>query len=139
MKPTSTLIRLIIFFALAVCTSCVSPGKTVSTRSGLTYQIIVAGNGPGALPGQSVRIHETLTLADGTLIYSTRTKNNPVKFLLGANQVIAGVDEGVTGMRVGERRKLVVPPSLQGDRSVSSIPQGATLYYDVELVEIVAK
>ena len=110
--------RLIVLCALAVCTSCASPGKTVATKSGLQYRIIAAGKGPAALPGQSVRVHETLTLADGTLIYSTRTKNNPVKFLLGADQVIAGVDEGVTGMRVGERRKLVVPPSLQRDRLV---------------------
>ena len=87
-----------------------------------------------------MRIHETTTLADGTLIYSTRTKNNPLKFLLGGNQVIAGVDEGVTGMRVGERRTLIVPPSLS-KRSVypANTPPNATLYYDIELVEIVAK
>ena len=51
-------------------------------------------------------------VANGTVIYSTRVKNNPLNFLLGGNQVIAGVDEGVTGMRVGERRNSVVPPAL---------------------------
>ena len=110
----------------------------MTTKTGLRYQIVVPGNGPAAIPGQFVRIHETATLADGTLIYSTRTKNNPLKFLLGGNQVIAGVDEGVSGMRVGERRKLVVPPALS-KRSVSSIPPDATLYYDIELVEIFDK
>ena len=137
---TSLGLIIFVFYALPVCTSCVSPSKTVTTKTGLRYQIVVAGNGPAALPGQSVRIHETTTLADGTLIYSTRTKNNPLKFLLGGNQVIAGVDEGVTGMRVGEHRKLVVPPSLS-KRSVypENTPPEATLYYDIELVEILAK
>jgi FKBP-type peptidyl-prolyl cis-trans isomerase len=87
-----------------------------------------------------VRIHETTTLADGTLIYTTRTKNNPVKFRLGGNQVIAGVDEGVTGMKAGERRTLVVPPSLSKRLSYpENTPPDATLYYDIELVEIVPK
>ena len=141
MKPKSTPRGLIIMFcALAACTSCVSPSRTVTTKTGLRYQVVVAANGPAALPGQTVRIHETTTLADGTLIYSTRTRNSPLKFLLGGNQVIAGVDEGVTGMRVGERRKLIVPPSLS-KRSVypASVPPDATLYYDIELVEILPK
>lgn len=142
MKATSKLLGLIliVFCELAVCISCVSPSRTVTTKTGLKYQIVVAGNGPAALPGKSVRIHETTTLADGTLIYSTRTKNNPLKFLLGGNQVIAGVEEGVTGMRVGERRKLIVSPSLS-KRSVypANTPPDATLYYDIELVEIIAR
>lgn len=74
-----------------------------TTPTGLKYEIVVTGEGSVALPGDSVRIHETTRLADGTLIYSTRNKNNPLAFLLGGSQVIAGVDEGVTGMRVGER------------------------------------
>jgi FKBP-type peptidyl-prolyl cis-trans isomerase len=142
MKPTSTPLGLIVIVlcALAVCASCASLSRTVTSKTGLRYQIIVAGTGSAAQPGESVRIHETTTLADGTLIYSTRTRNNPLKFLLGGNQVIAGVDEGVTGMRVGERRRLIVPPSLS-KRSVypANTPPNATLYYDIELVEIVAK
>jgi FKBP-type peptidyl-prolyl cis-trans isomerase len=118
----------------------VSPSRTFTTKTGLKYQIVVAGNGPAALPGQFVRIHETTTLDDGTWIYSTRTRNNPLKFLLAGNQVIAGVDEGVTGMRVGERRKLIVPPSLSKRSAYpTNVPPEATLYYDIELVEILAK
>jgi FKBP-type peptidyl-prolyl cis-trans isomerase len=142
MKPTGTPLGLIVIvsFALAVSTSCVSPSRTVTTNTRLRYRIVVAGNGPAALPGQSVRIHETTTLADGTLIYSTRSRNNPLTFLLGGNQVIAGVDEGVTGMRVGERRKLIIPPSLSKRSDYpKNIPPDATLYYDIELVEILAK
>jgi FKBP-type peptidyl-prolyl cis-trans isomerase len=115
-------------------------GRMITTGTGLTYQVVVKGNGPAAQPGQSVRIHETTTLADGTLIYSTRSANKPIKFLLGGNQVIAGVDEGVTGMQVGERRKLVVPPSLSKRSSYpANTPPDATLYYDIELVEIIGK
>jgi FKBP-type peptidyl-prolyl cis-trans isomerase len=68
------------------------PTKTVTTRTGLRYEIVVAGTGPVARPGQDVRIHETTTLGDGTVIYSTRTKNDPLKFLLGGDQVISGGD-----------------------------------------------
>lgn len=112
----------------------------MTTTTGLRYQIVVPGHGPVARPGQSVRIHETTTLANGTVIYSSRTKNTPVTFLLGGNQVIAGIDEGVTGMKVGEHRRLVVPPSLS-QRSVypPNTPPGATLIVDVELLAIPAK
>jgi FKBP-type peptidyl-prolyl cis-trans isomerase len=143
---------LLIIFALCmlpVCTSCVRSnkaattvptGKTITTSTGLTYQVVVTGHGPAAVSGQSVRIHETTTLADGTVIYSTRTSNKPLKFLLGGNQVIAGVDEGVLGMKVGERRKLVIPPSLSKRSAYpANTPPDAILYYDIELVEILDK
>lgn len=124
---------------LSLGSSCALPVRTVTTGSGLKYWIVAQGTGPAALPGQSVRIHETTTLADGTVIYSTRTKNHPLKFLLGGHQVIAGVDEGVTGMRVGERRRLIVPPDLSQRSSYpANTPPEATLYYDIELVEIIA-
>jgi FKBP-type peptidyl-prolyl cis-trans isomerase len=138
MKSSSVKVGILALCALALSTSCVSSNRVVTTKSGLKYEIVSAGKVPAAMPGQHVRIHETTTLADGTLIYSTRTKNSPLKFLLGGNQVIAGADEGVRGMRVGERRKLIVPPSLS-KRSVypSNTPPDAILYYDIELVEIV--
>lgn len=117
-----------------------APEKTATTGSGLQYQVLAEGKGPQAEPGSQVRIHETTTLKDGTLIFSTRTKNTPVKFLLGGNQVIAGVDEGVTGMRIGERRRLIVPPSLSKRTSYPpNTPPDATLYIEIELVEILPK
>jgi FKBP-type peptidyl-prolyl cis-trans isomerase len=121
----------------AVVSESVSDNR-VRTASGLIYKTTAAGRGPMARRGDSVRIHETLSLADGRVIFSSREKGTPVTFVLGANQVIAGIDEGVTGMRVGERRSLIVPPSLDG-RTYDPvfIPAGSTLYYDVELVAIV--
>ena len=101
--------------------------------------MVAAGHGEPAQPGSSVRIHETTTLKDGTLIYSTRTNGKPLKFLIGGNQVIAGVEEGVRGMRVGERRKRIVPPSRSKRSYPANTPPDATLYYDIELVEIIAE
>ena len=110
----------------------------VKTKSGLVYEIVAKGTGPAAKAGQTVRIHETLSLPDGRVIFTSRKNNQTVTFVLGANQVIAGVDEGVTGMRVGERRKLQVPPSLDGRTfDPKFIPPDAVRLYDIELVEIV--
>ena len=108
------------------------------TASGLIYEIVTKGSGAPAQRGDKVRIHETLSLPDGKVIFNSREKNQTVTFVLGANQVIPGVDEGVTGMRAGERRKLLVPPSLDGRKfEASFIPPDAVRHYDVELVEIV--
>jgi FKBP-type peptidyl-prolyl cis-trans isomerase len=139
-QPLKALTILILFSLATLTTARAEPGKPVTTSSGLEYQIIVEGRGAPAKSGDHVRIHETTTLKDGTFIFSTRTKNSPLKFLLGGNQVIAGVDEGVTGMRAGERRRLIVPPSLSKRSSYpANTPPDATLYYDIELVEILPK
>jgi FKBP-type peptidyl-prolyl cis-trans isomerase len=115
-------------------------GKTITTKSGLQYEVVAEGRGAPAKAGWFVQIHETTRLRDGSVLYSTRTKGNPLRFLLGGNQVIAGVDEGVQGMRVGERRKLIVPPALSKRSSYpANTPPEATLYYDIELVEILAE
>jgi FKBP-type peptidyl-prolyl cis-trans isomerase len=109
----------------------------MTTATGLRYEIVVEGTGSVAEPGDSVRIHETTRLDDGTFIFSTRTRNEPLTFRLGADQVIAGVDEGVTGMKVGERRKLVVPPSLSKRAEYPpDIPKDAVLLYNIELLEV---
>ena len=109
----------------------------VKTASGLTYAVLRAGTGAVAARGQSVTIHETTTLMNGTVIYDSRAKNTPVTFLLGGNQVITGVDEGVTGMRVGERRMLVIPPKLSV-RSMypANTPKDSTLRIDLELISV---
>jgi FKBP-type peptidyl-prolyl cis-trans isomerase FkpA len=111
--------------------------KVVKTGSGLVYEVVQQGTGAIAKPGQTVLIHEILTV-DGKQIFSSRDKNSPVKFLLGGNQVIPGVDEAVTGMRVGERRKATVPPALDGRTfDPAFIRPDADRHYDIELVGIV--
>lgn len=110
--------------------------KMVKTGSGLVYEVVQPGSGEAARPGQTVLIHEILTV-DGKQIFSSREKNNPVKFLLGGNQVIPGVEETVTGMRVGERRRAIVPKELDGRTfDPAFIRPDADRHYDIELVEI---
>jgi len=109
----------------------------VTTASGLVYSVVEEGDGVQARAGQYVSIHETTRFADGRVLYTTRDRGQPVRFLLGGKQVIDGVDEGVTGMRVGERRQLVVPPLLSRRSTYpEGLSPGDTLYYDVELVRI---
>ena len=119
---------------------CSSASRTITTPTGLTYTIVQEGSGPAARPGQHVLIHETTTLADGKVQFSTRASGEPLRFLLGGKQVIDGVDQGVAGMRVGETRTLVVPPHLS---KRTEYPEGLspdeTLYYEIELVGIEAQ
>lgn len=125
-----------LLIAAAIAAACAHRSRTISTPSGLRYDVLATGNGPVAARGQRVSIHETTTLRNGTVIYTSRG-GSPITFQLGANQVIAGVEEGVTGMRVGERRLLVVPPSLSKRTSYpANTPPDSTLHIDVELVAI---
>ena len=108
--------------------------KTV-TSSGLTI-IEVAPGEAGAKAGDIVWVHYTGTLKDGTEFDSSRKRNEPIRFRLGKSEVIKGWDEGVAGMKVGEKRKLVIPSTLgYGEKgSPPTIPGGAELHFDVELV-----
>jgi FKBP-type peptidyl-prolyl cis-trans isomerase len=121
---------------LIVGAACAARARTITRPSGLTYRVLANGTGPAAQSGQKVTIHETTTLPNGTVIYTSRG-GGPITFQLGAKQVITGVDEGVTGMRVGERRLLVVPPVLSRRTSYpANTPPDSTLHIDVELMQI---
>jgi FKBP-type peptidyl-prolyl cis-trans isomerase len=144
MKVTSALVGVAacIFLAGSIVSGRQQTGERtanqIKTASGLVYEVVATGTGPAAQRGDTLRIHETLSLPGGKVIFNSREKNQTVTFKLGANQVIPGVDEGVTGMRVGERRKLFVPPSLDGRKlDPQLIPPDAIRHYDIELVAIV--
>ncbi|MHC5537764.1 FKBP-type peptidyl-prolyl cis-trans isomerase [Singulisphaera rosea] len=108
-----------------------------TTASGVKYEILKEGTGAVAKEGQRVDVHYTGTLVDGKVFDSSRTRGAPFKFSLGAGEVIKGWDEGVAGMKVGERRKLVIPPeSGYGASGQGPIPPNATLVFDVELMGI---
>ncbi len=113
--------------------------KLVKLPDGLSYQDLVVGNGAMPKVGQTVRVHYTGTLVDGKKFDSSRDRGTPFEFPLGQQRVIAGWDEGVATMRVGGRRKLIIPAKLgYGDAGAGGvIPPGATLIFDIELLGII--
>ena len=114
-----------------------SSGKIVKMPNGLQYDDMTAGKGAEATAGKTCVMHYTGTLADGTKFDSSRDKGEPYPFPLGGGQVIRGWDEGVAGMKVGGRRKLTIPADLgYGAGGQGPIPGGATLLFDVELMDV---
>ena len=110
----------------------------VTTKSGLNYEELQVGNGDEAKPGDTVEVHYTGWLKNGTKFDSSKDRGRPFSFPLGAGRVIKGWDEGVAGMKVGGKRKLVIPPELgYGTRGAgNSIPPDAQLTFEVELLKI---
>ena len=108
------------------------------TASGLGYLDLVEGTGPQPKPGESVRVHYTGWLENGKKFDSSHDRREPLVFPIGKGQVIKGWDEGVGSMKVGGKRKLVIPANLgYGDRGAAGvIPPGATLIFEVELLGI---
>jgi FKBP-type peptidyl-prolyl cis-trans isomerase len=112
----------------------------ITTVSGLKYQELVRGTGVEAKAGDTVRVHYTGWLEDGTKFDSSLDRSTPFEFQLGKGSVIQGWDEGVAGMKPGGKRKLIIPAELgYGDRGAGEvIPPGATLVFEVELLEVVS-
>ena len=113
-------------------------GETKTTPSGVKYETLKAGDGPEAKPGQSVTVHYTGTLTDGTIFDDSRKRKEPATFEIGNGSVIPGWDEAVPGMKVGERRKLTIPPDLAygAKGQPPAIPEDATLTFDIELLGV---
>lgn len=110
--------------------------------SGLRYEDLTLGNGKKALGrGETVFVHYTGWLEDGTRFDSSYDRGEPLEFSLGAGLVIPGWDEGIVGMRAGGRRKLLVPAELgYGARGAgTAIPPNARLIFEVELLEVMGK
>ena len=107
-----------------------------TTASGLIFEDLVTGEGDVAAAGIEVTVHYTGWLTDGKKFDSSKDRNDPFMFPLGAGHVIRGWDEGVQGMKVGGKRKLTIPPALgYGARGAGGvIPPDATLVFEVELL-----
>ena len=112
--------------------------ETMTTPSGLQYIDEKVGDGAAPQKGKRVTVHYTGTLTDGKKFDSSRDRGQPFKFVIGVGQVIAGWDEGVMSMKVGGKRKLIIPANLgYGARGAGGvIPPNAELVFDVELLGV---
>jgi FKBP-type peptidyl-prolyl cis-trans isomerase len=108
--------------------------KKTTTPSGLTITIVEEAKNPGAMPGDIVWMHYTGKLSTGEQ-FDSSVGQKPFKFTLGKGEVIKGWDEGIVGMKVGEKRNLVIPGDLAyGPSGRDKIPPNATLVFDIEMV-----
>lgn len=109
----------------------------VTTPSGLKYTDLVIGTGATPQQGQTLSVHYTGTLTNGTQFDSSRDKGAPMEFKFGVTPMIKGWDEGLSTMKVGGRRKLVVPPNLgYAQQGRPNIPPNSILLFDVELMSV---
>ena len=115
----------------------VASAKQVTTASGLKYTDVKVGSGATPVKGKPVKVHYTGTLENGKK-FDSSVGREPFVFTIGVGQVIAGWDEGVMGMKVGGKRKLIIPSKLgYGARGAGGdIPPNATLLFDVELLDV---
>ena len=112
--------------------------STPQSPTGLVIEDLTVGTGKTAAAGQKVTVHYTGWLTNGKKFDSSKDRNDPFVFNLGAGQVIRGWDQGVQGMLVGGKRKLTIPPDLgYGARGAGGvIPPNATLVFEVELLGV---
>lgn len=110
--------------------------KAVTTPSGLRYVVVEEGAGESPKKGQVVTVHYTGKLLNGKKFDSSYDRKQPIDFPVGAGQVIKGWDEALLGMKKGEKRVLIIPPSLgYGPSGRGPIPPNATMVFDVELID----
>jgi peptidylprolyl isomerase len=112
-----------------------APVATSTTAGGISVSDYVVGEGATAVKGGEVEVHYTGYLTDGTVFDTSIPRKRPFTFELGAGRVIKGWDEGVEGMKVGGKRKLVIPAALgYGERRAGKIPPNSTLVFTIELL-----
>lgn len=121
-----------------IASNTMSDANAVTTPSGLKYVELKEGTGATPQSGQTVEVHYVGTLEDGTKFDSSRDRGQPFSFKIGVGQVIKGWDEGLSTMKVGGRRQLIIPSELgYGSRGAGGvIPPNATLLFDVELLGV---
>jgi FKBP-type peptidyl-prolyl cis-trans isomerase len=135
------LLPIVVFILLFVfIMDSTSPTKDDSqtTVSKLQIEDIEEGTGAEVKNGDTVKVHYTGTLTDGTKFDSSYDRDEPFEFTVGEGNVIKGWDQGILGMKVGGKRNLVIPSDLgYGEAGSGPIPPNSTLIFEIELIEIV--
>jgi peptidylprolyl isomerase len=112
-------------------------GQPVTLENGLKYETVKEGTGEVLKPGHVGVLHYTGTLDDGTVFDSSKKSGKPAEFSFGLGGLITGWQVGIPGMKVGETRKLSIPPALgYKDKDHGDIPANSTLHFEVELVGV---
>jgi peptidylprolyl isomerase len=111
--------------------------NVTTTADGLQMQDLILGSGQEVKSGDTVTVNYLGTLQNGTKFDSSYDRNQPFTTQIGVGKVIQGWDEGIVGMKVGGKRKLIIPPSLgYGSQAAGSIPPNSTLVFEVELLSV---
>ena len=107
------------------------------TESGLEYKVIKEGISEPVKEGQHVLLHETMSYRNDSLLFNSRHLPNPLKVLVGDNQAIQGIDEGLLGMKKGEIKMLIIPPYLSKRSEPTNFPHpDSILVYEIEIIDI---
>jgi len=140
-KPKSNILLIAALSVVAVVAGLITwkllfPSQVI-TSTGLKYTDEVVGTGASPMPGKIVKVHYTGRLENGVKFDSSVDRGEPLEFPIGVGRVIKGWDEGVMTMKVGGKRRLIIPPELgYGSRNLGVIPPNSTLIFDVELIEV---
>lgn len=135
----NSIYKIVIIFVIFIISCGSNEGNMQKLENGLLIEDIVVGVGNEAKDHNKVVVNYTGTLENGSIFDSSlKPGRDPFTFTLGVGSVIKGWDQGVKGMKVGGKRKLVIPPELgYGDKGAGNvIPPNTTLYFEVELIEV---
>ena len=135
----NSIYKIVIIFVIFIISCGSNEGNMQKLENGLLIEDIVVGDGNEAKDHNKVVVNYTGTLENGSVFDSSlKPGRDPFTFTLGVGSVIKGWDQGVKGMKVGGKRKLVIPPELgYGDQGAGNvIPPNTTLYFEVELLEV---
>jgi len=136
-RYTDTFVRRLGRWRVVASQDTKMPPQQITTPSGLKYIDHIVGTGESPKPGQMVTVHYTGTFENGTKFDSSVDRGQPFSFPIGMGRVIKGWDEGVMTMKIGGKRKLIIPPDLAyGPGGRPGIPPNSTLVFEVELLGV---